>query len=90
MERKRFEFSKLLLVFETVLVAALSACTLYFCYISIKNGYNGTLPYLTTMTTAAWGAYGFSVKYYYEKSGAENRLKIELGGAQTSNINRDC
>lgn len=32
----------------------------------------GTLPWIATMVTAAWGAYGTSAACYYAKGKAEN------------------
>ena len=32
----------------------------------------GTLPWIATMVTAAWGAYGASAAFYYNKAKAEN------------------
>lgn len=87
--KKKLEFSKLMIVFETLIVSAMSLCTMYFCYLSIKFNYTGALPYLTAMTTAAWGAYGFSAKFYYQKACAENKLKIELGNVPTIDMGRD-
>lgn len=73
------EFSKLILVFETVLVAIVSGFVLFFCYLSITSDYSGSLPYLTTMITSVWAAYGASISFYQNKSGKENVKKIEVG-----------
>lgn len=39
---------------------------------AIRAGYLGTLPWVTTMMTACWGAYGASAAFYYNKAKAEN------------------
>lgn len=75
--RKRMEFSKLILLFETVLVAYVSHRVLDFTGQAISVGYTGSLPYLTTFITAVWTAYGASVSFYQQKSGKENVKKIE-------------
>jgi hypothetical protein len=76
-EKKKFEFSKLIIVFETVLVAYVSYKVLGFAEMCIISGYTGTLAFLTTMISAVWAAYGFSVSFYYNKAKAENVPKIQ-------------
>lgn len=75
---KIIEFSKLILLFETILVGYVSYRVLGFVETSIVLNYNGTLPYLTTFITAVWAAYGASVSFYQQKSGKENVKKIEI------------
>lgn len=82
--RKIIEFSKLILLFETILVGYVSYRVLGFVETSIVLNYNGTLPYLTTFITAVWAAYGASVSFYQQKSGKENVKKIEI-----SAVNQD-
>jgi len=81
--KKRFEFSKLILVFETLLVGYVSYRVLGFVQLAIETNYTGSLPYLVTFITAVWGAYGTSISFYQSKSGKENVAKI------TSPINYD-
>ena len=81
---KIIEFSKLILLFETILVGYVSYRVLGFVETSIVLNYNGTLPYLTTFITAVWAAYGASVSFYQQKSGKENVKKIEI-----SAVNQD-
>lgn len=83
-QKHKFEFSKLILCFETMLVAYVSYRVLGFVETSIVLNYNGTLPYLTTFITAVWAAYGASVSFYQQKSGKENVKKIEI-----SAVNQD-
>jgi hypothetical protein len=85
---KQMEFSKLILIFETILVAVVSGFVLFFCYLSITTDYSGSLPYLTTMITAVWAAYGASVSFYQSKSGKENVKKIEVA-AQNNDQDSD-
>lgn len=75
--KRKFEFSKLILCFETALVAVVSWRVLGFVELSIVTGYTGSLPYLTTFISAVWAAYGASVSFYQQKSGKENVKKIE-------------
>lgn len=77
---RRLEFSKLILLFETVLVGYVSHRVLGFVGAAIEGNYTGSLPYLTTFITAVWAAYGASVSCYQNKSGKENVKKIEAGG----------
>lgn len=79
----KLEFSKLILLFETVLVAYVSHRVLGFVEAAITAGFDGSLPYLTTFITAVWAAYGASVSFYQNKSGKENVKKIETSGANT-------
>lgn len=76
----KLEFSKLILVFETVLVAYVSYRVLGFVETAIARDYSGGLPYLTTFISAVWAAYGASVSFYQSKSGKENVKKIEAAG----------
>lgn len=75
--KKKFEFSKLIIVFETFLVLILTICVLGLIRLSIVNAFDGSFPYLTTMVTAAWGAYGVSVSFYYNKAKFENEIKLK-------------
>lgn len=79
----KFEFSKLILLFETALVAYVSYRVLGFVELAIASGYAGTMPYLTTFISAVWAAYGASVSFYQSKSGKENVKKIEAGVNKT-------
>lgn len=74
--KRGLEFSKLILLFETVLVAYVSWRVLGFTQTAIETAYTGSLPYLTTFITAVWSAYGASVSFYQSKSGKENVAKI--------------
>ena len=77
-KKRKLEFSKLILVFETVLVAYVSHRVLGFVGRAIELDYTGSLPYLTTFISAVWAAYGTSVSFYQSKSGKENIKKIEI------------
>lgn len=75
--KKKFEFSKLIIVFETTLVAYVSYKVLEYAEMCIQMNYLGTLAFLTTMITAVWAAYGASVSFYYNKAKTENIPKIQ-------------
>lgn len=66
------QFSKLLIIYETILVAIITVGGLWLAYEAIINQLDATLPWITAAVTAAWAAYGFSAKYYYSKALAEN------------------
>lgn len=83
----KLEFSKLILLFETILVAYVSYRVLGFVETAINLDYTGSLPYLTTFISAVWAAYGASVSFYQNKSGKENIKKIETA---VVNTDRDC
>lgn len=80
-----FQFSKLLILFETTIVAYLTYKGIYLAELSILNSFSGSLPWIATMLTGAWGAYGVSVAFYYGKSKAEQVKKIELYGSEACN-----
>lgn len=74
---KYLEFSKLICYIMTALVVYVSYKVLGFAETSINNGYVGSLPYLTTMISAVWAAYGTVLSFIVNKSKAENKIKIE-------------
>lgn len=71
-EKKKTEFSKKLLIQESVLIWIVTLTILVFAFISIYSGSYGDLPWLSTMIALPWGAYGVSQAYYYKKSMKEN------------------
>lgn len=83
--KKKKEFSKRLIFWEGLLVTAISATGLYLAYLAVKNEYAGALPWVTAMVTSAWGAYGVSQAFYYNKAKAENVLKINRAADSLNN-----
>lgn len=71
-----FQFSKLIILFETILVAYTSYKIIEFTGLAIANDFTGSLPYLTTFLGVLFAAYGVSVSFYYQKSSKENLAKI--------------
>ena len=43
-------------------------------FYSVFSGYEGELPFLSTMVGLPWAAYGVSAAYYYKKSMKENTV----------------
>ena len=70
--KKKTEFSKALLIQETILVWIITLAFIVLAYICITNDYIGELPWLTAIVAFPWGAYGVSQACYYKKSQAEN------------------
>ena len=66
------EFSKWLLVQESILIWIITITFLVLAFVCIKNQYFGELPWLTAMAGFPWTAYGVSQAFYYKKSTAEN------------------
>ena len=71
---KKIEFSKTLLIQESILVWITTLTLLLITCYCIFNGFMGTLPWLITLITVVWGAYGVSQVFYYKKSLAENTV----------------
>jgi hypothetical protein len=83
MKNRKFEFSKLLIIFETIIIGYITYKTMNLIELAIANRFDATLPYLTTTISVAWAAYGTSAGFYYNKAKTENMEKIK-------NTNRDC
>lgn len=76
-EKKKIEFSKLILLLETVIICFLTYWVMYYVGLSIQMEFDGSFPYLTTMVSCAYAAYGTSVAFYYNKAKLENLIKLE-------------
>lgn len=79
-----YQYSKFLILGESAMVYYSTWRVLDFCEMSIENNYLGSLPFLTTLIGAIWGAYGASVAFYYGKGRAEEVEKIKLGAGQAA------
>ena len=66
------EFSKWLLIQESVLIWIMTLSFIILAYICVINQYFGELPWLTAMIGLPWTAYGVSQAFYYKKAMAEN------------------
>lgn len=97
-KKRKLEFSKLILVFETVLVAYVSHRVLGFVGRAIELDYTGSLPYLTTFISCCLGGIWYERQLYQSKSGKENIKKIEIAPPVSytdtdfgyENDDRDC
>ena len=69
---KKIEFSKILLIQESILVWITTISFIVLAFICINAGFIGELTWLAAMCTALWAAYGVSQAFYYKKSMAEN------------------
>lgn len=66
------EFSKSLLIQESILIWINTIAMLILAFICVLFGYLGELPWLSVMVGLPWGAYGVSQYAYYQKAKAEN------------------
>lgn len=57
---KKTEFSKWLLIQESLLVWVTTLALIALAFICVINGYLGTLPWLAAMVGFPWSAYGVS------------------------------
>ena len=69
---KKMEFSKTLLIQESILIWVHTIAMLVLAYICVFRGYYSELPWLTAMVALPWTAYGVSQHAYYRKAQAEN------------------
>lgn len=74
---KKFEFSKLIIFFETVLVGWVTWEVIELMRLCVISNYLGSLTVLATLITVVYAAYGTSVAFYYNKAKLENQLKLE-------------
>lgn len=66
------EFSKILLIQESVLIWITTLGLLGLAFICIIKDFTGSLPWITAMISLPWTAYGVSQACYYRKSTIEN------------------
>ena len=74
MKNKKQQFSKSLLVQESILIWIITIACIGLAYICIVNQYLSELPWLATMIACPWTAYGVSQACYYRKSEKENTI----------------
>lgn len=72
MKNKKREFSKTLLIQESILIWIVTIAFLGLATLCIIKDYTGSLPWLTAMISLPWTAYGVSQGCYYNKSKQEN------------------
>ena len=66
------QFSKVLLVQESLLIWIHTLAMLVLAFICIFRNAYAELPWLTAMVSLPWGAYAISQHAYYKKAQAEN------------------
>lgn len=71
-EKQKFEFSKTLLIQESILIWIHTVAMIVLAYICVFLGSYVELPWLTAMVALPWTAYGVSQHAYYKKAQAEN------------------
>lgn len=71
-KKQKTEFSKVLLIQESVLVWITTIALLLLAFYCIVKQYFGELPWLVAMCGFPWTAYGVSQACYYGKSMKEN------------------
>ena len=76
MRQKKNEFSKTLLIQESVLIWITTICFIVLAFYCVIKQYFGELPWLTAICGFPWTAYGVSQAFYYKKAEKENILKI--------------
>lgn len=89
MEKKKLEFSKMLLLQESVLIWIMTLSFIVLAFYCISLGFMGSLPWLAAMVGCPWTAYAVSQTYYYKKAMSENcagGLKYEATLAELNKI----
>lgn len=71
-EKKKKEFSKVLLIQESMLIWIMTLALITLAFICVFNQAYAELPWLTAMVALPWTAYGVSQAYYYKKAAKEN------------------
>lgn len=71
-EKKKKEFSKVLLIQESMLIWIMTLALIVLAFICVFNQAYAELPWLTAMVALPWTAYGASQAYYYKKAAKEN------------------
>ena len=91
-EKKEMEFSKKLLLHETLLLWVVTLAFIVLAFVCITNQFFGELPWLTAMAMAPWGAYAVGQGFYYRKAEKENTqggIKFESVMAQIKTNDND-
>ena len=70
--KKKTEFSKALLIQESILIWILSLSFIGISVYCIYNQFIGDLAWLATAYALPWAAYGISQAFYYKKAEKEN------------------
>ena len=91
MKDKKYPFSNVLLIQESILIWLITLACLVMAFICIFSGSFVELPWITAMVGCPWAAYAISQQAYYKKSMAENTqggiVYDNLFGVQESDCN---
>lgn len=71
-EKKQKEFSKSLLIQESILIWIVTLAFIVLAFFCVVNQYFGELPWLAAMAGFPWTSYGVSQACYYRKAQKEN------------------
>lgn len=88
-KKKKIEFSKFLLLQESILIWIMSICFLKLAFFCVTMGFMGSLPWLAAMVGCPWTAYAVSQMFYYKKAMLENTaggLKFESTMADINKV----
>lgn len=72
MKNEDLEFSKKLLLQESLLIWIVTIAFIILAFVCIINQFFGELPWLTAMAAFPWTAYGVGQGFYYRKAEKEN------------------
>lgn len=70
--RRRKEFSKSLLIQESLLIWIQTLSMLVLAFVCVFRNAHEELPWLAAMVAFPWTAYGISQAFYYNKAKREN------------------
>ena len=88
--KKRKEFSKVLLIQESVLIWVITISCIGLAYLCIINQYFNELPWITAMVGFPWTAYGVSQAFYYRKAQKENTKDGLVYESTMAQFNCNC
>ena len=71
-EKKKTEFSKKLLIQESILIWIVTLSFIGLTFFCVIKGYLGELPWVVGLAGMPWAAYGVSQACYYKKAEKEN------------------
>ena len=69
---EKMEFSKKLLIQESLLIWVVTLAFIVLAFVCISNDFFGELPWLAAMAACPWGAYAVGQGFYYRKAEKEN------------------
>ena len=71
-ESKKQEFSKSLLLWETIIIWFITIVLFIMVYFCVVKDYSGDLTWLSVIYGCPWAAYAVSQACYYKKAEKEN------------------